>query len=49
MLSGTLGATPVTDAKMKGTEIFFTAGSAKYSGTVDGKSMKGANWSATRK
>lgn len=49
MLSGTLGTTPISDAKMKGTEISFTAGNAKYSGTVDGKSMKGANWSATRK
>jgi SAM-dependent methyltransferase len=49
MLGGTLGTTPITDAKMKGAEISFTAGNAKYSGTVDGKSMKGANWSATRK
>jgi len=49
MLSGTLGTTPIADAKMNGAEITFTAGGTKYVGAVDGKSMKGGNWSATRK
>ena len=49
MLSGTLGATPITDAKMNGTAIAFTAGSTKYACTVDGKTMKGSNWTAARK
>ncbi len=49
MLSGTLGSTPITDAKMNGTAISFTAGSTKYAGTVDGKTMKGSNWTAARK
>ncbi|MFN4282487.1 MAG: class I SAM-dependent methyltransferase [Alphaproteobacteria bacterium] len=49
MLSGTLGSAAISDAKMNGTEISFTAGGTKYVGTVEGKTMKGANWSATRK
>jgi SAM-dependent methyltransferase len=49
MLSGTLGSTPIADAKMNGAEISFTAGGTKYVGAVDGKTMKGGNWSATRK
>ncbi len=49
MLSGTLGSAPISDAKMTGTQIAFTAGGKKYVGTVDGKSMKGSDWSATRK
>jgi hypothetical protein len=55
-LSGTLGPTEITDARMNGSEISFTVGSAQYKGTVDGKSMKGtvtgakeASWTATMK
>jgi SAM-dependent methyltransferase len=47
-LSGTLGTTPITNAKMDGANIVFTAGTTKYSGTVDGKTMKGNNWTATK-
>ena len=49
MLSGTLGSTAISDAKMNGAQISFTAGGTKYVGTVDGKTMKGTNWTATRK
>jgi len=48
-LSGTLGATPITGAKLDGGNISFTAGTTKYSGTVDANTMKGSNWTATRK
>jgi hypothetical protein len=48
-LSGTLGTTPITNAKLDGANISFTAGTTKYAGTVDGKSMKGSNWTATMK
>jgi Methyltransferase domain len=53
MLSGTLGSTPITDAKMRGDEISFTAGKATYTGRVNGSSMQGTisgggDWSATR-
>jgi precorrin-6B methylase 2 len=53
MLSGTLGATAISDARMLGSQISFTAGGTKYTGTVDGKSIKGtaggASWTATRR
>jgi hypothetical protein len=49
MLSGTLGNKPITAAKMDGADIMFTAGGTNYSGSVSGNTMKGSNWSATRK
>jgi Methyltransferase domain len=53
MLSGTLGSAPITDAKMKGDEITFTAGSTKYTGKVNGTTMQGtangAAWTATKR
>ncbi len=59
MVSGTLraggSATPVTDGRLRGDEITFTVGSARYTGVVDGDSMKGtvtggavSTWSASR-
>jgi hypothetical protein len=52
MLSGTLGNTPISDAKLRGNEITFTAGTTKYSGRVNGNTMEGtagsARWTATR-
>ena len=48
-LSGTLGTTQITNAKLDGANISFTAGTTKYAGTVDGKNMKGSNWTATKK
>ena len=54
MLSGTLGTTAISDAKMRGREITFTAGGTKYTGQVSGNSMKGTTaagtaWTATKK
>lgn len=54
MLTGTLGSTPISDGRLRGDEITFTAGGAKYTGKVNGNSMSGTNgagakWSATRK
>lgn len=57
MLDGTLTidgkAQPISDAKMNGTEIVFTAGGKKYTGRVEGKEIKGSvqgggSWTATR-
>ncbi len=60
MLSGTLTANgksmPLSDAKMRGDQIMFTAGGAVYSGRVKGTVMDGTTragasstaWSATR-
>jgi hypothetical protein len=54
MLSGTLGSTPISDAKMRGDEITFKAGNATYTGRVNGTSMRGTvsgggNWTANKK
>ncbi len=54
VLSGTLGTTAISDAKMRGREITFTAGGTKYTGQVSGSSMKGSTaagtaWTATKK
>ena len=48
MLSGTLGSAPV-EGRLNGTGITFTANGTRYNGTVDGKTIKGDNWSATQK
>ena len=56
MFSGTLGSTPITNGRLRGNEITFTAGGAEYSGRVNGTSMqgtvkgaKGGSWSATKR
>lgn len=41
MLSGTLGGVTVSDARMRGSEITFTAGGVRFTGTVSGKTIKG--------
>jgi precorrin-6B methylase 2 len=51
MLSGTLGSTPISNARMRGSDISFTAGSAKYTGRVNGNSIQGtggSSWTATK-
>jgi SAM-dependent methyltransferase len=54
-LSGTLEGTPITEASLKGDEIAFSVGTAKYAGRVAGNAMQGnvaggsgTTWSATR-
>jgi hypothetical protein len=49
MLTGKLGATPLTSGRLKGEEITFTVGGKTYSGRVTGDTMSGAGWSATKK
>jgi hypothetical protein len=54
MLSGNLGTTTITDGRLRGEEITFTAGSATYTGRVNGSSMSGTvsgggKWTAARK
>ena len=56
MLSGTLKngnvTAPISDAKMNGDQITFTAAGTQYTGRVNGTSMEGTaggnKWSATR-
>jgi precorrin-6B methylase 2 len=53
MISGTLGSSPISDGHLRGDQIEFTAGGQKYTGRVEGMSMKGtagsASWAATKK
>ena len=48
MLTGTLGSSKLT-GRLRGDEITLTSDAMKYTGKVEGNTMKGANWSATRK
>jgi len=59
MLSGTLtvngAATPISDGRLRGADVSFTAGAAKYTGKVNGNTMEGTvtggsggSWRATR-
>jgi hypothetical protein len=41
MISGTLGPTPISNGKLRGATITFTAGAAEYSGTVSGNRIEG--------
>ena len=56
MISGTLGSTPISNGKLRGNDITFTAGGAEYTGKVNGSSMqgtvkggKGGTWTATKR
>lgn len=48
IVGGTLGSTPIAEGKLKGADITFTAGGKTYAGRVDGDTMTGSGWSATR-
>nr|WP_245801252.1 class I SAM-dependent methyltransferase [Pollutimonas bauzanensis] len=55
MLSGTLGEQAISEARMEGNTISFTANGARYTGTVNGKTItgrvasgQGGAWSASR-
>lgn len=48
MLTGTLGSTAISDGKMNGDQITFTAGGKKYSGRVNGNMIQGQGWTASR-
>jgi len=47
-LTGTLGSTAITNGKMRGEEISFTAGGAQYTGRVNGSTIQGTSTSAGR-
>lgn len=53
MISGTLGSTAVTEGRLRGDQIEFTVGKAKYTGRVAGNTISGtsggAPWIATRR
>jgi hypothetical protein len=51
-VSGTLksgnGTTQITNGKLNGDQISFTAGDTKYTGHVNGNTIDGGSWKATR-
>jgi SAM-dependent methyltransferase len=49
MVTGTLGKTPIKDGRLRGSQITFTAGTTKYSGTVAGSTITGSGWTATKR
>jgi hypothetical protein len=56
MVSGTLGGKQINTGKLRGDEITFTVGESKYTGRVNGNSIKGtvtggglSSWTATRR
>jgi len=54
IITGTLGTTPISGGRLRGTEITFTAGETTYIGQVNGSSMQGTaspggSWSATKR
>lgn len=56
MVSGTLGTAPISNGKLRGTQISFAAGGIDYSGNVNGNTIEGTfksasgsgNWNARR-
>ncbi len=48
-ISGALGSAPISDGRLKGDEITFSAAGRTYTGRVSGSTMTGTGWSATRK
>jgi len=46
-ISGTLGSIPIT-GKVTGDLINFTAGTTKYAGRLNGDTIQGSNWTASR-
>ena len=54
MISGTLGSTAITEGRLRGDQIEFSVGGTKYSGRVDGQTIRGTGadgkpWTATKK
>jgi hypothetical protein len=52
-VNGTLGATQITEGRLRGDTLTFTAGPTSYSAKVDGSTMTGAGgrggtWTARR-
>lgn len=48
VVTGTLDGTPISDGKLNGNTITFTAAGRTYTGKVDGTRIAGSGWSATR-
>jgi SAM-dependent methyltransferase len=48
MFTGTLAGKPIAQGKMNGAQITFSVGDKQYTGRVDGETIEGDGWRATR-
>ncbi len=48
-VTGTMGGKPISDGRLRGEQLTFTAGGTTQTATVNGTSMQGSNWTATKK
>jgi len=48
-VSGSLGAQAISEGKLRGDELTFKVGSTTYTGKVNGNTIQGTGWTATRK
>jgi hypothetical protein len=49
VVTGTLGSAPISNGRLNGAQLTFTAGGTKYAGTVSGNTITGTGWTATKK
>jgi precorrin-6B methylase 2 len=49
MVGGTLGSRQITNGRLKGADLTFTAGGRTYTGTVSGNRIVGTGWTATKR
>jgi precorrin-6B methylase 2 len=48
-VSGSLGSQAISEGKLRGDELTFKAGNTTYTGKVNGNTIQGSGWTATRK
>ena len=48
MVTGTMGSAAISDGRLRGTELTFTVGGKKFTGTVSGNTITGAGWTAKK-
>ena len=49
MVSGTMGGKPISEGRLRGDEFTFNVGSTSHTATVNGNTMNGGGWTATKK
>ena len=49
MVEGTFAGKPISEGRLRGDELTFTADGTEYKGKVSGKTIQGGRWTATKK
>jgi hypothetical protein len=49
MVTGTMGGKPISDGRLRGDQLTFTVGGTQQTAGVNGNTMQGSNWTATKK